>query len=204
MSRKEEIYLPALLGKKIPILTLDHKWHQLFNQVYTNSSIKSAEEELNTLLKQQGKINTETKDIKKIKNRLMDEIVNMMEDSDRPDVSKKIEDNKRLIEECNEKLDTYKDEILELPQKINDANRRLMLLTMEICYADIHENKEQIEEITEWINNIRVELKKNMIRKEEMQRRNQDLYAYMHDIFGADVIEIFDMQYGVDEKKDNS
>lgn len=203
MSRREEIYVPALNGKKIPILTLDHKWHQLFSQVHTNNAIKKAEEELNTLLKQQGKINTETKDIKKIKNRLMDEIVNMMEDSENPETAKKIEDNKRLIEECNEKLDTYKEENLELPQMINNANKKLMLLTMEACYEDIQENSEQIEEIAEWINNIRVELKKNMIRKEEMQRRNQDLYAYMHDIFGADVIEIFDMKFGMEAKKDN-
>lgn len=200
MSRRDDIYVPALSGKKIPLLTLDHKWHQLFSQVHTNNSIKKAEEELNTLLKQQGKINTETKDIKKIKNRLMDEIVNMMEDADSPEKTKKIEENKRLIEECNEKLDTYRDENMELPKMISEANKRLMLLTMEACYEDIHENTQQLEEITEWINNIRVELKKNMIRKEEMQRRNQDLYAYMHDIFGADVIEIFDMKFGVDKK----
>lgn len=202
MSRRDEVYVNALSGKKIPILTLDHKWHQLFNQVHSTPEIKRAEEELNTLLKQQGKINTETKDIKKIKNRLMDEIVNMMEDSDNPETAKKIEDNKRLIEECNEKLDEYRDNNMELPKLIGEANKKLMLYTMEACYEDIHENKEQIDEITEWINNIRIELKKNMIRKEEMQRRNQDLYAYMHDIFGADVIEIFDMKFGVDDKKE--
>lgn len=200
MSRREEKYIPALADRKIPILTLDHKWHQLFSQVHSTTQIKKAEEELNALLKQQGKINTETKDIKKIKNRLMDEIVNMMEDADNPETSKKIEENKRLIEECNEKLETYKDEALDLPKLINNANKNLMLLTMEVCYEDIKENHEQVEAITEWINNIRVELKKNMVRKEEMQRRNQDLYAYMHDIFGADVIELFDMKFGVDKK----
>ena len=105
-----------------------------------------------------------------------------------------------ISEECNEKLDTYRDENLDLPKRINDANKNLMLMTMEACYEDIQENHKQIQEITEWINNIRVELKKNMVRKEEMQRRNQDLYAYMHDIFGADVIELFDMKFGVDNK----
>lgn len=202
MSRRDEVYVNALSGKKIPILTLDHKWHQLFNQVHATATIKAAEEELNALLKQQGKINTETKDIKKIKNRLMDEIVNMMEDAANPETAKKIEENKRLIEECNAKLDEYRDENMDLPKRIGEANKKLMLYTMEACYEDIHENKEQIDEITEWINNIRIELKKNMIRKEEMQRRNQDLYAYMHDIFGADVIEIFDMKFGVDDKKE--
>ncbi len=203
MSRKDEVYVPALTGKKIPILTLDHKWHQLFSQVHTNAEIKNAEEELNELLKQQGKVNTETKDIKRLKNKLMDEIVSMMDESDTPEASKKIDDNKRLIEECNEKLEAYKDDMFELPKLINDANRKLMLLTMEACYEDIQENSARLEEITEWINNIRVELKKNMIRKEEMQRRNQDLYAYMHDIFGADVIEIFDMKFGVEQKEDS-
>lgn len=201
MSRKEEVYIPALSGKKIPILTLDHKWHQLFSQVHTNAAIKSAEAELNELLKQQGKVNTETKDIKRLKSKLMDEIVSMMDESNSPEASKKIDDNKRLIEECNDKLEAYKDDMFELPKLINDANRKLMLLTMEACYEDIQENSVQLKEITEWIDNIRVELKKNMIRKEEMQRRNQDLYAYMHDIFGADVIEIFDMKFGVDQKK---
>lgn len=203
MSRREEVYIPALNGKKIPILTLDHKWHKLFSQVHTNSAIQKAEAELNTLLKQQGKINTETKDIKKIKTNLMDEIVKLMDDGDNPETAKKIEDTKRLIEECNEKLDQYRDESLELPQQINAANKALMLLTMEACYDDIRQNNEQIQEITDWINGIRVELKKNMIRKDEMQRRNQDLYAYMHDIFGADVIELFDMKFGMESGKDS-
>lgn len=203
MSRREEVYIPALNGKKIPILTLDHKWHKLFSQVHTNSAIQKAEAELNTLLKQQGKINTETKDIKKIKTNLMDEIVKLMDDGDNPETAKKIEDTKRLIEECNEKLEQYRDESLELPQQINAANKALMLLTMEACYDDIRQNNEQIQEITDWINGIRVELKKNMIRKDEMQRRNQDLYAYMHDIFGADVIELFDMKFGMESGKDS-
>lgn len=32
MSRTDEIFEPALAGKKIPILTLDHKWHKLFRR----------------------------------------------------------------------------------------------------------------------------------------------------------------------------
>ena len=42
---------------------------------------------------------------------------------------------------------------------------------------------------------MRIELKKKVIRKQEKERKNQALYSYMHDIFGADVIEIFDMKY---------
>lgn len=200
MSRTEEIFAPALIGRKIPILTLDHKWHQLFTQVNVTPEIKEKEGVLNELLKRQGKINTETKEIKKIKTRLMDEIVSLMDESENAATRKKIDENKRLIEECNQKMDAYKEDAMDLPLEIDKANKELMLLTMEVCYRDIKNNTEELNHITEWINNMRIELKKNVVRKVEMQRRNQDLYAYMHDIFGVDVIDMFDMNFKREEE----
>lgn len=200
MSRSDEVYKPAITGKKIPILTLDHKWHRLFTQIDSNSEIKKLEEELNELLKRQGKVNTETKDIKKLKAKLMEDMrTSSMEGEGSNEAI--IEENKKLIDECNQKLDSYQDEILELPPKINEVNSKLMLATMEVCYNDIKEGTEEINEISEWIESVRVELKKKAIRKQEKQQRIQDLYSYMHDIFGADVIEIFDMKYNPDENK---
>ena len=32
--------------------------------------------------------------------------------------------------------------------------------------------------------------------------KNKELYAYMHDIFGPSVIEMFDIQVSEEEKKD--
>lgn len=200
MEQKDQAFAAAITGKKLPILTLDHKWHQLFTQVNVTPEIKEGEEKLNALLKRQGKINTETKEIRKIKSRLMDEIVSMMDEQDSPATIKKSEENKRLIEECNAKLEEYSDEMLDLPREIDSVNKELMLATMEVCYRDIKTNVSQLDEITQWINNMRIELKKNVVRKEEMQRRNNDLYVYMHDIFGADVIELFDMKFKKEEK----
>ncbi len=200
MSRSDEVYKPALEGKKVPILTLDHKWHRLFTQIDSNSEIKSLEKELNELLKRQGKINTETKEIKALKNKLMEEIRSSSMDSESGDFAK-IEENKKLVEDCNQKLESYQDEALDLPNEINEINKKLMLATMEVCYDDIKEGTEEINEISQWIDEIRVELKKKVVRKQEKQKRIQDLYAFMHDIFGADVIEIFDMKYNPDENK---
>ena len=132
MARKDDVFKVALSGKRIPVLTLDSKWHQLFTQAKPDRRIRRLEEKLNDLLKRQGKANTEVKEIRKLKKRLMQEIVeNAQEASVENDgkAQKKAEDNKRLIGDC----------------------------------------------------------------------MNQGLYSYMHDIFGADVIDIFDMKY----KKDN-
>ncbi len=202
MSRKDEVFIPALVNKKIPILTLDNKWHQLFTQTSPNKGIKRLEEELNELLKKQGKVNTESKEIRKLKKRLMQEIMesaeNAAEGNDEKAV-KKLEENKRLINDCNEKLEEYEEEQLELPQKIESVNRELMLLTMETCYDTLKNNEKEIEDTAKWVAQIRVELKKRLIRKQEKEIMNQELYSYMHDIFGAEVIELFDMKYSKEE-----
>lgn len=198
MSRTEDVYIPALADKKIPLLTLDNKWHQLFDKTEPTPTIKALEEELNELVKKQGKANTEMKEIRKLKKKLMQEIVENAEDamsgSDEK-AQKKAEDNKRLINDCNEKIENYEDELIELPREIDRVNRELMLATMEICYERIQTNQTDIEETAKWIAQIRVELKKRLIRKQEKEAVNQEMYAYMHDIFGADVIDIFDMKY---------
>ena len=199
MSRKDEIYSPALKEKKIPILTLDNKWHRLFTQTNPNKTILRLEEELNDLLKKQGKATTESKDIKRLKKKLMQEIVENAEDTaegNNQKALKKMEDNKRLINECNERLTMYEDQLIELPGEIDRVNRELMLQTMDICYDTLKTNETEIEETAKWVAAIRVELKKRLIRKQEMEQMNQELYSYMHDIFGAEVIEIFDMKYG--------
>ena len=192
MAKKEESYKQALSGKKIPILTLDNKWHRLFAMMEPDRDLKRLEENLNTLLKQQGKYNTESKSIKKIKKRLMDEIVQLMEKNDSAS-NKKIDENKRLIEECNAKLDEYQDKLLDLPKEIDKANHDLMIRTMEMCYEVLKINTKEIDELGEWISKMRVELKKNIVRKQEKEIKSHELYSFMHDIFGADVIEIFDV-----------
>lgn len=206
MSRTDEIFEPALAGKKIPILTLDHKWHKLFTQKEYTSEIKRMESEMNKLLKRQAKINEESREIKKLKKAKMDEIVVLadeMEKAPSKKIEKKMEECRETVTSCNEKIEACEEEMLELPRQINRLNHKLMLATMEVCYHKLQKNTEELEEINEWISSIRRELKKKVVRKQEKEAMNHRLYSYMHDIFGADVIEIFDMQYDPEEKYGN-
>lgn len=198
MGKRDEIYEAALKDKKIPILTLDHRWHLLFGKAEPTEAVVRLEEELNELIKRQGKLNTESKEIHRLKKRLMSEIIPMVDSLERkPDrkTEKKIEDNKRLINDCNEKLSAYRDELALLPKEIEKTNYYLMLATMDACYDKLKENTKEIEEDTRWITQMRIELKKRIIRKEEKEQQNQELYSYMHAMFGADVINLFDMKY---------
>lgn len=198
MSRAEEIFVPALNGKRIPVLTLDNKWYQLLGRLEPDRQISKLEEELNELLKRQGKATTDMKEIKKLKKKLMNEIVEKADEAISAGDKKaesKLEENKRLINECNEKIEECEEAVLALPKEIDRVNKELMLKTMEVCYDSLLKNKEEIEETTQWVAKIRVELKKKLIRKQEKEQWNEELYSYMHAIFGADVIDIFDMGY---------
>lgn len=199
MSDKDEVFTNALEGKKIPVLVLDNKWHKLFSHIGVTPKVKALEERLNELVKRQGKVNTESKDIKRLKKTLMNEVMviadGLTQEPDSKRLNQQMEEHKRLIEECNEKLEAYEEEQLELPREIDRTNKKLMLMTMEICYKKLQENAKELGAINEWIRKVRRELKKKMIRKQEKEALNNELYSYMHDIFGADVIEIFDMKY---------
>ncbi|MCR4908283.1 MAG: hypothetical protein K5985_05575 [Lachnospiraceae bacterium] len=196
----------ALKGVKIPVLTLDNKWHRLFTKTDTEETgeMLALEEELNDLLKRQGKLNTELKDLRKLKANLMDEIVENMDGaggSGDKAAKKKIDDSKRYIEEINDRIDSYQDELLDLPKAIDEVNYKLMLLTMQQCYEIIRDNTSEIDEIGDWIKNMRVELKRNILKKQKMEIKNVELYSYMHDIFGPAVVNIFDIKYDVEKKR---
>lgn len=202
-KKKQEMFTNALQGKQVPVLTLDSKWYRLLDEV-GRVEVKNLEEQLNNLLKRQGKLNTDIKDIKKLKKKLMGEIVTLADEADANGNRKKekeLAEHMRLVEECNEKLESYQDELIDIPHEIDRVNVQLMLNTMERCYDIMQENTDAIQEITEWVTKIRVELKKNLVRKQEMEQRNHDIYSYMHDIFGADVINIFDMRYNPEEHR---
>ena len=195
--RTEEEFKQALHEKKVPLLVLDQKWHRLFAIHGKTDEIKETEEELNGLLARQGKLNSEVKDLKKVKNTLMNNIMENMDDSiseaERNQREKKLEEDKRLIEEINEKISNAEDELLDLPNIIKECNEELMLLSMDYFYGKLRVNVEQAREIEEWINQVRIDLKKNIIKKQNREINNREIYSYLHDIFGHDVLDLFDV-----------
>ncbi|MCM1187800.1 MAG: hypothetical protein NC541_00705 [bacterium] len=199
----KEQFSEALKDKKIPILTLDGKWYRLLDEE-KRAEFADVQEQLNELLKRQGKLNTETAKIKKLKKKLMTEIVVIADEAEKSgsrELAKELEQRKKIVEECNQRLAEYRDEGLELPGEIERLNSSLMLATMECCYNVMQENSEQIGEIAEWVTKIRIELKKKLVKKQELERKNHEIYSYLHDVFGAEVVELFDMKYEPEEQE---
>ncbi len=194
--KQRQDFKSALIGKTVPLLVLDQKWHRLFAVHGKTDEIKALETELNTLLTEQGKLNTRLKDLKRLKGKLLDEIVQSMEEDE-----KKLEENKRLVDEINEKIDECEEELVDIPFRLRETNDELMLCSMDYFYEKIRVNQSESTEIEEWINQVRIDLKKNIIRKQNRDINNREIYAYLHDIFGAEVIDIFDIKYDEESRK---
>ena len=198
MAKKEDAYMSALEGKSIPILTLDNKWHQLFTQTDMTPEIEELADELNSLVEKDGKLRSENKDIKRLKKKLLSEIVPLRDKANKtpsPAIEKEISERTRLINECNDRLAGREEELLNLSREIYDVDYKLMIETMKVCYERLHENTAEIKGLDEWISRVRIELKKNIIRLQESEMENYNLYSYMHQIFGPEVVDIFDMKY---------
>ncbi len=205
MAKDDNKYSDALIGKDIPILSKDEKWQQLFLLSPKTDKIKTLEAELNKLVDKQEKTREKIKDIKRLKKKLLGEIVVLRDDAGKnPKQRKKIEaeidDHTRLIKECNEKIEECEDEMIGLPREIYQVDYKLMVATMGIFYQRMHENTLEINAIDEWIGKVRVQLKKNIIRMQEKEIENFNVYSYMHNIFGPEVIDLFDLKYDPEKR----
>lgn len=179
--------------KGIPILTLDQRWYHLINDKIKTDEIRYWEKQLNELLKRQGKINNDIKEVKKLKSQLIQDVMDNMDDSTNDAKRKKVMDkNQKLLSEAKEKISELEDESMEIPREISKANEQLMIETVKVCYNKINTNKEDLEILDKWINATRIKLKKNILIKQDKETYNDKMYSTMHDILGPELMGVLD------------
>lgn len=181
---------------RIPILVLDNKWHELFPDYKKTSKIKELERQLNELLKKQGKITDESKEMKKLKQKLMEEIIsNISEEGGEVGrfKQKKQEKSQKMILDINNKLEKYEKELDEIPNKIKRVNEDLLIESIHIWHTEMEHNRGEIEALNQWILDAREKLKSNILRKQDMETQNSVMYSYMHNLLGAQLMEQVDL-----------
>lgn len=198
MAKKEkQIEFHSILkGKKLPILTLDGRWHELFTEDQKTVEIKDLEQKVNNLLKKQGKLVNDIKDMKKLKSNLIKDIMDNMDistDIAGKEKDKKLGKNKQFINELNSKIENAMDELGDIPYQIKEVNEQLMSESINIFYNLLDKNKLELKEVADWINGIREELKRKILIKQDLEIKNTKIYTYMHDILGHELMEKFDM-----------
>lgn len=179
--------------KRAPILTLDSRWYQLVPENIKTEEIKYWERKVNELLKKQGQVTNDIKEVKKIKSKLIQEVVDNMEDDGNSRKRQKImNQNQRLIQEAKSKLAELEDAELELPRELRKANQNLLVETAKVCFAKINENREDLQVLDKWIEATRIKLKKNLLIKQDKENQNEQLYSGLCNILGAEVMNELD------------
>lgn len=199
-TEMDYLYIQALKGRKIPLLTLDPRWHQLFPDHRKTNEIKYLEKKLNKLIQKQGQTSNDLKDYEKAKKVLMQNIVNNMTDGhehDSPVRQRKQEKNQKLMNDLKDKITQAEGLQESLPQDIKLANDELLIASMRVCYGELVSNSEKIEAEEQQIAQMRDELKNHILQKQEMEMRNTEMYKYMHNLLGAEVVEVFDREHQI-------
>lgn len=185
-----------LHGRKIPLLILDQKWHQLFLDDTKPKEVERLEQKLNKALATQGRYNQELKEMKVLKKKLMKNIVvNMDEIGEMGQETGRLQEDRRLITEINDKTEQEEELLEKLQEEMEEDNFRLMVETMEYCYRIMNSNEAEREQLIKKIAQMRTELKTKIYRREAIEEQSRGIYAYLHDIFGPRVLETFDLKY---------
>lgn len=183
----EEI-LKKLKRIRIPTLTLDIRWQQVFNTPDKSSKIAKLEKKVNEAMKSVGRVNNDKADLKKLKKKLMQEIMENMDSPENSRASKKVVKSRELIEEINDKLILLEDEELDLPDRLDEANAELALESMREIFDRYEDNRDDIETLEQWIRETRVELKKRVLLLEMKKEENEKMDKYLSDLIYGDII----------------
>lgn len=183
---------------RVPILTLDERWHNLLPDEVKTPRIKELERRLNDLLKSQGKFTTDIEDLKKLKKKLMDEVLLTMEESsglgDRLK-QKKQDKIQKLILDINNKLLIAEDTLGDRPDEIKNANVDLLVECIRVWMEKLDNNRKEIEQIGEWVEMVRERLKDKLLIKQDKEIENNAMYSYMHSLLGPSVMEQIDARF---------
>lgn len=184
---KEDV-IKLIKRSKLPILTLDKKWHNIFNNNEKSDNIKELEEKVNLSLKNQGHINTKRNELKGLKKKLMKEIVSNMDAEENSRARKKVTKSKELIEDINDELLLLESKELDVPVNLNMVNAHLGFASLEEMHDKLEDNEIDIENLDRWIEETRIELKKRILLREKKRDENEKIEKYIIDTFHPEVI----------------
>lgn len=179
----------------VPILTLDKKWHDLFLEYEKTMEILKVEEQVNTLLKEQGSLTTRRKELSVIKKKLMNKIMVLTTEAfenNNQNAKKEMELAQQQILVINEEFEKIEERLLDLPYELKETNFVLFEKTVKLVYSNLREDQHTLKEIEEYMLEMRRTLREKIETKVLLEEKIKKTYAYFHDMLGADSTELLD------------
>lgn len=198
---KSEYINNILKTKKLPIVLLDPLWHSAKERI-KSSVIDKAEKELQELLKEQARLNTDYKEYNVMKQNFLKEILVMSEKVQVGNDDEALEKLNKLHLSTlgvNQKIEEIEKRLEGIDDKINDKNKEIISEMIAVGYGYIEIYKEKSQTLESEIAELRLTMLKKTAQKKESEAFLKDIYNYLHNIIGREQVEVIDR--ALEEKK---
>lgn len=195
---KKEYTHDILKSKKLPIVLLDPLWHSAKEHIQSNI-IPKAEKELQELLKEQGRLNTDFKEYTLVKQNFLKEILVVSNRAQEGNDTAALEELNKLHQStlsANKKLEEIEARLEKLDEEIEEKNKVIISEMITVGYTYIENYKKENERLENEIVQLREEMLKKTNEKKESEAFLKELYNYLHSIVGRECIEILDKKLG--------
>lgn len=198
IESKKEYVNSILKNKKLPIVLLDPLWLTAKEHI-KSKAISKAEKELQELLKQQARLNTDYKEYTVLKQNFLKDILVASGKAQDATNSKALDELNKLHQTtlgANQKLEEIEIKLDTLDLEIEDKNRAIISEMVAIGYNYIDSYKAQSDKIEAEIAALREEMLKKTNQKKESDAFLKQMYNYIHSIVGNEQIEVIDRALG--------
>ena len=183
-----------LTNKKLPIVLLDPLWHTVKEQI-KSKIISEKEKQLQELIKEQARLNTDYKEYTKVKQNFLKQILVLSGEVQDEVNNKKIEELNKLhqsILEVNNRLEEIEKRLEEIDKSVDTTNKELIqeMVAVGYEYIELHRCKE--ERLEQEITMLREQMLEKTNEKKQSEKFLKNIYNYLHNIVGQQQIEIID------------
>ena len=189
--------LKLVFNKENHIVTLDANWYN----VYANKKplkIQQLELKLNKLMAKQGQCGQDLKNLKLLKNKKLSEIQQLMplaHDQGEAQAIKHMSQNERIVKEINKKMASLEEQLTRLPGEIETVNEQLLGISLNDAYQELMAIKNRKRNLDHEIKALHETLKEKVGLQSEMDESINNLYIFIHDVAGVELMEQLDAYY---------
>lgn len=179
---------------KIPILINYEPWKKLFFVGFTKD-MENISKEISENINRKKELERELSKLQAQKPKIMARIIfisNELNENQNEIAEIELDSLKKEIEEINNNIELIFEELELMPKIIQEKNLELLKETVKYSYENMNSGESRLNEIDNLVKELREELDKLRGEKEELDKRVNHIYYFLHSLLGYEEMEKLD------------
>lgn len=193
-SKEIELDEKIIIKNRIPILVRDENWIELFYDV-DDKDIQLARKELDALLEEEDNIEKELRDlqIQKIKDmKMILKVSDAVNNEDKVESVELLDSYKKNILEINDSIDEITFRLETIPKEILEANFNLLKATVNYGYKELKIKEKKLDATSNEVEELKSRLKDLINEKHDYEEWINATYTFLHGLLGNVQMEELD------------